>query len=63
MTGFLKADEVVEICKVSKPMAYKIIREINDEMKSEGYLTIRGRVNKRFLFKKLGIGGEDNVSY
>lgn len=62
MNEFLKVDEVEKICQVSKTMAYKLIREINEEMTSKGYLTIKGRVNKKFLFKKLGIGDDINVS-
>lgn len=58
MNEFLKADKIVKICQVSKAMAYKLIRDINNEMSEKGFITIRGRVNRKFLFKKLGIGDD-----
>ena len=35
--------------------AYQIIRELNEELKKEGYITIRGRINKDYLLKRLGV--------
>lgn len=55
MEDFLTVDDVEKICKVKSGKAYKIMKDVNDEMKEKGYLTIRGRVNKKFLFSKLGI--------
>lgn len=55
MGDFLTADDVEKICKVKSGKAYQIIKDVNKEMKDKGYLIIRGRVNKRFLFDKLGI--------
>lgn len=54
----LKVGDVAKICNISIATAYKIMREVNEEMKEKGYITIRGRVNKKFLYKKLGIEGE-----
>ncbi|MGL5709580.1 MAG: transcriptional regulator [Cetobacterium sp.] len=62
MNELLRVDEVVEICKVKKCTAYKIMKTVNDEMTKAGYMTIRGRVNREFLFKKLGIKGEKYAS-
>lgn len=59
--GLLTVENVVELCKVSKNTAYKLMRDINEELKKQGYIVIRGRVNKNYLLKKLGIGAE-NVS-
>ncbi|MEG2347994.1 MAG: transcriptional regulator [Cetobacterium sp.] len=59
--GLLTVENVVELCKVSKNTAYKLMREVNDDLKGQGYIVIRGRVNKNYLLKKLGIGAE-NVS-
>lgn len=55
MADFLKAEEVAVICKIKKPKAYKIIKEINDEMEKKGYIVIRGRVNRRFFNERMGI--------
>lgn len=62
MNELLRVDEVMEICKVKKCTAYKLIKLINEEMNKEGYLTITGRVNKEFLFKKIGFKGDANAS-
>ena len=41
---FIRVDEVAAELDVSKPYAYKLIRQLNEELKSKGYLTIAGRV-------------------
>lgn len=51
----LKVEEVSKICNVSKCTAYKLMKQINDELEAEGFITIKGRVNKHRLLKKLGI--------
>ena len=50
---FLTADNVAEIMQVSKPKAYEIIRELNGEMEKMGYMTVRGRINSTFFYKKI----------
>ena len=51
----MTAGEVAEVlgCKIS--MAYKIIRECNEELKAMGKLTIRGKVNRKYLESKLEV--------
>lgn len=49
---FMKVDEVVEELGVSKPFAYKLMRQLNDELAAKGFVTIRtgmcpGRGNGR----------------
>lgn len=51
----LTAEQVADLCKVKIGKAYQIIRKLNEELKKEGYITIRGRVNKDYLLKRLGI--------
>ena len=48
------AEEVTKLLGVSRSRAYRIIREINQEMSSKGYLTINGKVNGKYLVEKLG---------
>lgn len=55
MADFLTADEVSIICKIKKQKAYKIIKEINDEMGKKGFIIIRGRVNRKFFNEKMGL--------
>ncbi len=56
---FIRADEVAQELDVSKPRAYKLIRQLNDELKAEGYITIAGRVNRQYFNERL-YGAERN---
>ena len=44
---------------VSKSFAYKIIRTLNNELKAKGYITIAGRVSRKFFEER--IYGMSNV--
>ncbi len=50
---FLRAAEVAKMLDISLAMAYRIIRQLNDELKAEGYITVAGRVNRKYLEKKI----------
>lgn len=50
---FYTVDEVAVMLKVSRPTAYRIIRQLNDELKAEGYITIAGRVPKKYFSEKM----------
>lgn len=41
---FLTASEVAEILGISRPFAYKIIKQMNNELETQGFMTIAGRV-------------------
>lgn len=51
----LTAKDVSEMlnCKIS--MGYKIIRDLNKQLAAAGKLVIRGRINRRYLLKKLDV--------
>lgn len=49
---FIRADDVAKKLDVSKPYAYKIIRQLNDELKSKGFITVAGRVNRQYFNKR-----------
>ncbi len=55
---FLSANDVAQCMSVSVPMAYKIIRSLNDELKSKGYLVICGKINRKYFESKI-FGGLD----
>lgn len=59
---FLKAEDVHEILGCSVPYAYKIIRDLNAELKANGFMTMQGRVERRFLFKRYGLDGDSMQS-
>ena len=47
----MRVDEVAQELGVSKSYAYKIVQKLNAELKSLGYLTISGRVNRKFFMR------------
>lgn len=46
---FIKAERIAEELGVSKPYAYKIVREMNKELEKQGYITIAGRVSRKYF--------------
>lgn len=51
-TMFMRVDEVAEELGVSVPYAYKLIRSMNAELKKTGYITISGRIDRKFFHEK-----------
>ena len=49
---FIEANEVAEILGVKKPTAYKIIRQLNDELKDQDFLTIAGKVSRQYFTER-----------
>lgn len=50
---FLNASEVATYMSVSVPMAYKIIRQLNDELKGMGFITVAGKVSRKYFEDKV----------
>jgi Mn-dependent DtxR family transcriptional regulator len=50
---YLNVNDVAEYMDVSIPMAYKIIRRLNDELVSQGYLVVSGRVSRKYFEQKV----------
>lgn len=46
---FMRADEVAEELDVSKAYAYMIIRQLNDELRAKGFITVAGRVSRQYF--------------
>ena len=46
---FIRAGEVAQELSVSKPYAYKLIRQLNEELKEKGFITIAGLSLEVFL--------------
>lgn len=49
---FMGVDEVRAILKISRSAAYKIIRELNEELEKKGYMTIKGRISREYFAEK-----------
>ena len=50
---FMKVDEVAAELGVSNSYAYKLIRELNKELKAVGCIVINGRIDRRFFHEHL----------
>lgn len=65
---FMRVEEVAEEMGVSVPYAYKLIRQLNKELKATGCITIAGRIDRKFFHEKFYStkttteGGQDNGS-
>lgn len=49
---YITAQEVSEALGVSDSKAYSIIRQLNAELKSKGYITVSGRTSRVFFLEK-----------
>lgn len=50
---FMKVDEVMCELGVSKPLAYKLIKNLNAELSKKGYITVSGRVSRQYFEEKV----------
>lgn len=50
---FLNANDVAEYMSISVPTAYKVIKRLNSELSSKGFITVAGRVNRKFFESKI----------
>jgi len=50
-------NDVMEMLSIGSAKAYKVIAQLNAELKAEGYLTVNGRVPVRKFRERLYIRG------
>lgn len=50
---FVTAETIAKDFGVSKGYAYRIIRQMNAELKTKGYLTVAGRVSKAYYLERI----------
>lgn len=50
---FVTANEVLEELGILKPFAYKLVRQMNEELAAKGFITIAGRVSRKYYEEKL----------
>lgn len=60
---FLTAQDVMEMLDVSLSYAYKLMRRLNAELESEGFVTIKGRINGTNLWTVHRQGGGIDGGY
>lgn len=42
-------DEVEQVLQISKSKSYTLIRKLNEELKQKGFITIAGKIPKKYL--------------
>lgn len=50
---FITAAEVSALMGVSKAYAYRIIKKLNDELESKGYLVIAGKTSLKYFNERI----------
>ena len=48
---FLTVKDVMGMLDVSESYAYKLIRRLNKELESTGFVTIPGRIDRKFFYE------------
>lgn len=49
---FVTAGEIAQELGVSKPLAYKLVRQMNEKLEEKGFITIAGCVSKKYYEEK-----------
>jgi len=50
---FIKVDAVAEELGISKSCAYKIVQKLNGELKLKNYITVSGRVSRKYFQERV----------
>lgn len=60
MKLFYRADDVANLLDVSKPTAYRIIKQLNEQLEKAGFIVVAGRVPVRYFNEKFyaGVGAD-----
>lgn len=56
--SFMRVEEVAQELGVSVSYAYRIIQRLNAEMREKGYLTISGRINRKYFMERFQYDGQ-----
>ncbi len=57
--SFMKVNDVAQELGISVSHAYKIMQQLNRELKEKGYMTIAGRVNRKYFMEKFCYSGTE----
>lgn len=53
---FMRVEEVAQELKISESHAYRIMRQLNKELREKGMITISGRVSRQYFMERLFYG-------
>lgn len=55
----ITSEEVAEIMEVSKRTGQDVIRQLNEELKSKGFIVKAGRAPRKYFFERTGLEPEE----
>lgn len=58
----INAAEVADIMDCSERHGYKLIQEMNGELKAKGYIIRAGRIPRKYFFERVGLGDQEGAS-
>ncbi len=47
---FMSISEVAEAMGISESYAYKIVRELNKDLRAKGYIALNGKIDRKFFY-------------
>lgn len=53
---------VKDVCKIlgrKESYSYALIKKMNEELKEKGYITVRGKVPRKYFYERLGLEEEE----
>ena len=57
--NFMRVEDVAKELGISKSYAYKIVQKLNADLRAKGFLTISGRINRKYFLEKFCYGGDE----
>ena len=52
-SSFIRVEEIAKELDVSKPCAYKLMRKLNEELKRKNYITVSGRLSRKYFQERI----------
>lgn len=49
---YITANELIDMLGISRAKAYNLIKEMNSELKREGYIVIKGKIPRAYFEKR-----------
>ena len=45
----MTAEEMAQELRISKAMAYKLIKQFNNELSKKGYMVVTGKISRKYI--------------
>ena len=62
MPKFYGPTDIMGMLDVSKPKAYQVMKELNDELEKDGFLVRPGRVSAKHFNKRYGLEEKEETA-